>query len=695
MLDVDLTSKDVARLSATTELMDREWAPCRNACPVHADVRGYLEALAQGRWRDAIDIIRERLPFASVCGRICHHPCEANCRRRDVDEPVAIREVKRFVAELQGAGGSTVRKAARQDKQRVAIVGGGPAGLSAALDLAMLGYRPTVFEKFPVAGGIPATAVPKYRLPREVVQIDVDWIRAHGVEIVTGVEIGRTKSLEDLRREGFAAVVVATGLATSRLLPMPGADHPRVLPALGFLQDAGFGVPVDLGHDILVIGGGNVAIDAARTALRLTGGAARVCMMCLEDAAEMPAYEWEQREAKEEEISIIHRRGPTEVKVRSGNIVAVKTRAVTRVFDEDRRFSPQYDDSDVTEVACDTVVMAIGQAPNMGFLVGSSVSADARGRLPYDPATQQSAAGWLFACGEIVTPPGSVVEACASGHRAAKAVDLYLSGREIAIDDSLPPYIDDRIAEKTAEKVLKVSREPVAAEPPQVRMRDFKPVDRNLSEDAVLREVRRCMNCGAGAEVLVDKCAACLTCLRVCPFDIPKVTDVARIDSALCQSCGICIAECPANAIIARGWDARGMPERIAAALARLDGRPGGKTLALVAGYRATAGEWQGTAESVPGVAEIYLASVARLSVMDMLSAFEKGADGVVVACSEGTDRYPQATLRIRRRVEQARVLLAEIGLDADRLQLVEVADQGRDVVRAALATAAETVVGH
>jgi NADPH-dependent glutamate synthase beta subunit-like oxidoreductase/coenzyme F420-reducing hydrogenase delta subunit/Pyruvate/2-oxoacid:ferredoxin oxidoreductase delta subunit len=688
MRDADLTSKDLARLAATTDLMDREWAPCRYACPVHADVRGYLEAIAEGRWREAIDIIRERLPLASVCGRICHHPCEVNCRRTDVDQPVAIREVKRFVAELQAVGGSTVHKAAVQDKARVAIVGAGPSGLSAALELAKRGYRPTVFEKFPVAGGIPATAIPKYRLPRDVLRIDTDWVLAHGVELVTGVEIGQSKSLDALRQEGFAAVILATGLSTSRLLPMPGADHPRVLPALRFLTDVAFDRKVDIGQDVLVIGGGNVAVDAARSALRL--GAGRVRMMFLESLDEMPAYKWEQNEALEEGITFTPRRGPTEVLVTGGRIVGVKARAVTRVFDENKRFDPRYDDADVITMDCDTVILAIGQAADMGFLQGSSLKTDARGRVPWTPATQQTNLPWVFACGEIVTPPGSVVEACASGRRVAEAVDLFLSGREIGLDDTVPPHID-KITASVAEKVVKAPREPVATEPPEERKTSFAAVDRNLAAEAAAREARRCMSCGAGAEVIVDKCAACLTCLRVCPFEIPKVTDVARIDSLLCQSCGICIAECPANAIVARGWNAKGLLPRAEAALAALPGDR--KTLAYIGGYRAAPADWCGESDAVPAVAEVYLPSVARLSVLDLLAPFEKGAQGVlVVACPDGADRYPQSTQRIRRRVAQARQLLAEAGLAADRLQLLEVANQGRPAIREALAAAAQQV---
>ncbi len=682
MRDVDLTVKDFRRLQSPTELMNREWAPCRNGCPVHADVRSYIEAIARGSWREAIDIIRTHLPYAAVCGRICHHPCEANCRRQNVDKPVAIREVKRFVAELQGAEGATVHKAAKQDKAKVAVVGSGPSGLTAALDLAKLGYRPTVFEKFDVAGGIPMTAIPKYRLPRDVIQMDVDWICAHGVELVTGVEIGRDKSIADLKAEGFDAVVIAAGLAKSRTLPIPGADNKKHFAVLNFLTDLAFDRPVTIGNDVVVIGAGNVAMDAARSAVRL--GAKKVRCVCLENEEEVPAWDWEVEEAAEEGVSFIHRRGPVEIVTKGGEITALKTRKVTRVFDADGKFSPQYDDSDILDVECDTVITAIGQMADTGFTAGSELKLDARGRLEFNPATQQTSLPYVFACGEIVTPPGSAVEACASGRRAAKAVDMFLSGKKIAIDDSTPPVIDE-ISPATAEKVIKVERAVVPTEPAEKRKSNFEEMDHNLDEAAALKEARRCMNCGSGAEVIVDKCAACLTCLRVCPFDIPVVTDVARIDSCLCQACGICISECPANAIIARGHDVGDLQAKTAKVLAS-----GSRIVAYISGQYASADDWQGNVKHVDGVGEIYLPTAARISVSDMLSAFENGAAGVVVvACRRGTERYPTAAGRIEKRVEQVRDMLKEIGLSPEKIQFYEAASDGRDAVAAALTEAA------
>ena len=692
MHDGELTSGGLAAMGGAAGLMQRQWAPCRYHCPVHADVRAYIELIARGQYRSAVDVIRANLPFACVCGRICHHPCEANCRRNDVDEPVAIRELKRFVAELQGAAGSTVRKAPVQDKARVAVVGAGPAGLAAALDLARMGYRPVAFEKFPVAGGIPATAVPKYRLPRDVLRHDVEWILSHGIELRTGVEIGADQTIDGLLAEGFAAVIVATGLPKSRALDVPGMDHRRVLGAMEFLTAAAMDRPMDVGRDVLVIGGWNVAMDAARTALRLGGG--RVRAMCLENEQEMPAWAWERREAEEEGVGFIRRRGPAEVLLRGGEIVGVKARKVTRVFDEAGRFAPLYDDADVIEPDCDTVVLAIGQQADMGFARGSGLAADDRGRLVYDPATHETSVPGVFACGEIVTAPGSVVEACAHGQRAAAAVDMYLRGVPVRIDDELPPAIGT-ISQEVGGKVTKVARAVIAARPAAERAGCFAEIDLTMSEAEALRESRRCMSCGGGAEVIVDKCAACLTCLRVCPFGIPVVTDVARISSDLCQACGMCIADCPAHAIVARSWSAEDLKAATDAALGRLPAGEGARrVVAFVCGHHAPANAWRGSLDdAVGGVAELYLPSMARLSTEQVLHAFEAGADGVVVvACRLGADRYPHATERVRKRVTAVNEMLAEAGLGPDRVQLTETASQGRAAMREAIAAAADRI---
>jgi ferredoxin len=314
------------------------------------------------------------------------------------------------------------------------------------------------------------------------------------------------------------------------------------------------------------------------------------------------------------------------------------------------------------------------------------VQRDSSGRLACTPATCQTNVPAVFAAGEIVTPPGSVVEACASGRRAAFAMDMFLSGRPIVLDDSLPPYIGT-IAAQTGEKVRKVRREPVPTEAPELRKACFTEVDHTYRISAALREARRCMSCGSGAEVLSDKCATCLTCLRVCPFDIPAVTDVARIDPALCQACGICIAECPANAIVPRGRQPGWVTHLTASALAKADGA---KTIAYVCGHYAGEDEWLGRSEPVEGVTEILLPSMGAVATGDLLKAFEHGAEAVfLVTCQDASERYPTATFRLRKRVAQAGVMLKAVGIKPDRLQMFELTRFTRSAVHETLTEAA------
>ena len=687
MRDHDFTSNEIAAMGSPLELMDTEWAPCRFNCPVHADVRTYIELAARGHFQESADVVRKHLPFAAVCGRICHHPCETNCRRQDVDESVAIREVKRFVIEEAGSN-VRVDKPAAADKGNVGIVGAGPAGMSAALELARWGYTAVVFEKFDVAGGIPRTAIPSYRVPDEVVALDTDWIEAHGVQMITGVELGKDKPIAELRAQ-FDAVLIATGLATSRVLPIPGAEAPQVYGVLDFLTKVRFDEEIAIGKKVLVVGGGNVAMDAARTALRL---GADVEVMMLENEEEMPAWSWEYDEAHEEGANFNFRRGPVEVCVDGDTITGMTTRGVTAVFDADEKFNPSYDDADVSTIECDTVIMAIGQMADMTFVNASGLEVDERGRLNYDAATGMVGEN-VFACGEIVTKPGSVVEACASGQRAAAAIDMFIRGETIVLDDTTPPSIET-IPDCTAEKVLNVDRNPIPMEDAKARVGNFEPIDHSFADTIAAEEARRCMTCGGGAEVLIDKCAACLTCLRVCPFDIPKVTDVARIDSALCQACGICIVACPANAITPRSWSPDAMADLIRAKVAAESGDR--KVVAFISGYRATPAAWRGEMDRLDGVIEIYLPSVSQLSASMMLQALRAGATGVVVvATSEDTaDRYPTAVERGCKEVGLVREMLKEIGIDPAKVQWVAEADHGRDAVVAGLATAVDAIEG-
>ncbi|MCX7806035.1 MAG: FAD-dependent oxidoreductase, partial [Planctomycetota bacterium] len=572
-----IVAREYAELADRRALLEMEWPPCRAGCPVHADVRGYVELIARGRYRDALALIMEVLPFPSVCGRICHHPCEQACRRNGLDEPIAIRELKRFVAEYPYPEPLRFPKPV-QDRGKVAIVGAGPSGLTAAMELSRRGYRPAVFDCNGEPGGLLATAVPAYRLPREVLRKDTDAILSQGVEFRGGIAIGKDMSFEDLRRQGFKAIVLAVGLSKSRLLPVPGADAEGIHTAIPFLAAANAGRLSLAGRHVAVIGGGNVAIDVARSALR--AGAASVRMVCVEDEKEQPAWPWEKKEAADEGVITLHRLGPGRILTDSGKVAGVEFRRVLSVFDPDGRFNPKYDDSVAVSVPADTVVFAVGQEADLSFLDGSGVEKDARGRLVFDRVAMRTSATDVFACGEVVTGPGSAVEAVASGRRAALAVDAFLRGDKGGIPrEELPPKIGELPVEWRS-KISRGSRARVPERPPAVRKKDFEPVDRCLSENVALAEARRCMSCGAGAIVLEDKCAACLTCLRVCPFGIPVVDGTAEIHSYLCQACGMCAAECPNNAIIMAGFAPDAIRKGIRAALESV--RSGGPRIAVI-----------------------------------------------------------------------------------------------------------------
>jgi len=653
----------------TPATVEMECCPtCSAACPVRTDTRAYVDLIAQGRYEEAFEKIRETNPFPSVCGLICHHPCEEECRRGDVDEAVALRNLKRFAVEQALEHRKrTRRKAQITQPQTVGVVGSGPAGLTVAHDCIKQGFAVTVYESSPLPGGILACTIPKYRLPAEALQQDLDDIIALGVEIRTGVCVGRDIDLRGLR-EKHDAVVLALGLPDSRDLPLENRDHPDVLLAMPFLRAAALGNPMPVRDRVIVVGGGNVAVDVARSAIRL--GAKTVTMVCLENEEEMPAWDWERREALEEGIEIVHRRGPTRVVVEHGRITGLVTREVQRVFDEQGRFSPTYYDDRLSTIPGQMVIISIGQRADLGLVRGTGIELSQPGLLQFDPKTMSTSEPAVFACGEVVTGPGSAIEAVASGHRAARAVLRYLQTGEVApVEEETVEQLGD-LPEEVIEQLPRVPRRAMPALSPDQRRERFIQFELGYSEAEALQEARRCLACAAGAIVDENKCDACLTCLRICPFDVPVVDQVAKMRSEMCQACGLCAVECPAQAINIKRFPVRDIQNRI---VALMEGAAAQVTrVDIVCAQDAETREaLRDRVLTVNGevIAKVPVTCAAHLGEVEMMKPFELGARQVVVErCKQC--RYPGAMDRLDKRASRTKEILDAAGVGGERLIL-------------------------
>jgi NADPH-dependent glutamate synthase beta subunit-like oxidoreductase len=603
---------------------------CQVACPVHTDARGYVRAIAEGRFREAYLIARGPNPFASICGRVCGAPCEAACRRGKVprvdddgafigtDRPVAIRALKRFVCERFGPEArrpevvlhevrnfrppvaadaeemAAMIRAAIEGRvrpangEKVAIVGAGPAGLAAAHDLALLGFRPVVFETEPVPAGMLAVGVPAYRLPREVIAREVEVIRALGVEIRCGVTVGRDVSFEQIRRE-YAAVIVAVGAKSSRSLGLPGEWGPGVFGGVDFLRAVSLNEPVPVGREVVVIGGGNVAYDVARTVLRQIAydtartaarlpGTAAVRLVSLESLEEMPADTIEIIEGDEEGIERHNGWGPVEIE-RDGNgrVTGVRFQRCLRVYDEARRFAPVFEPKEQLRLACDTVMLAVGQAPKVDFLAdgGADVEMARPGWPKVNPETLETSAPGVFVAGDLAHGTRLLIDAVASGKAAARSVYRYLTGRELRPEQVTVPLVEHYYRrERGYEAIRRVA--PRTA-PPAERLRDPRAlVELGYSEQEAVREASRCLDCGVTPVFDGTRCVLCGGCADVCPTQCLKLVSLAELlpspeleaairaslgeaeleansailkDEDRCIRCAACAMRCPVEAI--------------------------------------------------------------------------------------------------------------------------------------------------
>jgi formate dehydrogenase beta subunit len=646
----------------------RPYSPCRAACPAHTDVQAYVGLIAQGRYTEAFEVITSVNPVASVCSMICHHPCEQACRRCAVDDPLAVRHLKRFAIEKSLDYRRNKRKLVEKTKGKsIGIIGSGPSGLTTARDLAEFGYSVTIYERHPVLGGMLASAIPPYRLPREVLKEDIDDVVSKGIEVKTNCEIGKDVKLDDLTKK-HDAVLIAIGLSQSRSLNIPGIEGPGVLLAIPFLEDVAFSRNPAMGSKVLVIGGGNVAMDVARTARRL--GVKDVSMVCLESAEEMPAWKWEVDEAVEEGIKINHRWGPKAVKRQGDKVQGLEVVKVKSVFDTNGRFNPAFDNDQTTVIEADTIIITIGQMSDLSFLKDSAVKVDERGRLQWNPETQMSSVQNVFVSGEVVTGPGSAIAAVASGHRAALAIHLYLQGE--TIEGKLPVQEKEKIAQMPAEVLEKISREPriiIKHLAPEVRCDTMTHFEIGYDEEEALMEAGRCRGCGGGAVVDTKKCMACLTCQRICPYGAPVVTSVSEIRPEYCQACGLCAPECPGEAISMVSYDVREIRNSLSTVVGAVDPK---RQEPVIAAFICTHHAGILGFDLPKNIRAVPVHCTSRIDILDLLKAVEIGVDGVaVVRCNDGTCKYKDIAPRVNARVRRGQELLGMLGIGAGRIELL------------------------
>ncbi len=596
---------------------------CQVACPVHTDSRGYVRAIADGEDELAYLIARGPNPLASICGRVCGAPCESECRRGDYDKPIAIRALKRYVCERFGSesradGGKTLveflKASAKKyaplqcagkeellpllqalttgdiptvENKSIGIIGSGPAGLAAAHDLALLGFSVTIYEMDPVLAGMLAVGIPEYRLPRDLIKAEVEVITSLGVEAVTDCCIGKDITFPELC-EKHDAVIVAVGAKKSRALPIPGADSPDVLGGVEYLRDVSLGNSPSLGKRVVVIGGGNVAYDVGRTVLRqisidaartaVRAGAGEVHLCSLESLEEMPADDIEIIEGDEEGVHRHNSLAPKEILLdEQGHVRGVQFMKCTRVFDDDGRFSPEYDDSEMSEIPCEKVLISVGQGFDISFIDSNrdGIELLPNGAIKCDPETGVSSAKGVYVAGDLAYGPKLLIHAVASGKSVARAIYQQFTGNPIQQSDvevhfPIPTYTREWGFEKA-------KRVPISAIPVAERLKGQGClVENGYTEEQARYEASRCLNCGVNTIFNGSRCVLCGGCVDVCPEMCLKITPLSALvnaeevasnfneqlegmapteasailkDETVCIRCALCAERCPTGAI--------------------------------------------------------------------------------------------------------------------------------------------------
>jgi len=722
-------------------IVEIETSTCRVACPARVNIKAYLGFIARGEFEKALSIVRETNPLPGICGRVCTHPCESECRRGDYDEPVAICALKRFIADYELKHRKIkIEPIPRTKKEKVAIIGSGPAGLTCANDLIRMGYGVTVFEELPVAGGMLVSGIPAYRLPRDIIQSEIEDIVRLGVEIKTNTRI---EDPEGLLKEGFDAVFIAIGAHKGLKLKIPGEDEFKgIVDCITFLREVNLSKPKRPGNRVIVIGGGNSAIDSARSALRL--GCEEVYIVYRRSRKEMPAAEEEIEAAEAEGVKIHYLAAPVRILGRRGRVVGVEcTKMRLGEPDASGRRRPIPIEGSEFVIDCDFIIAAISQRPDLSFLKkGHRFKITRWDTFEVDEETLATNIPGIFAGGDAVTGPNTVIDAIAAGHTAARSIDRYL--RKLPLkEEPRVPFSEQELAltELIPERKGRIRPRTI---PLTRRRRSFAEVELTLTESEAIEEAKRCLRCGPcldciscvehchkrllGVETSTERilirvpylpkeiasgqtwsgslsykgkrleevkitpiistvteelCRGCGRCEEVCPYQAVKVTErkdgilVAEVDRYLCRGCGVCGAICPTGAIRVRFFGDDAIVGPIRSAQVVV-------FACNWSGYPALQAAETAGFRIPKRVQVVHLICLGRLSLGHILQAFERGADSVILlGCEPDRCHYINGSLKAKEIFTAAQRLLAQLGLDPSRLRWESVRPDQAEKVKA------------